>query len=127
MFGRIQQIVAGVRAVRQIPKALAPGDICSIRSSQGGFRIVKVLATDSGIIHIRLFKESFDQRPSKLSTDTLSLGSIHEPGGFGIGHLPLPRAEFGSWLPMRIGSEPVSEAELAGYRIWQEAGGGVWG
>jgi hypothetical protein len=105
---------------------LAAGDVCSIKSGAGRFKLAKVLAVDPGVIHVRVFKETFADRPRRASTTGLTLGTIHDPDGFGMGHLPLSTAGFGAWLPIRNGNEPVHEDELEGYRMWQDAGGGVW-
>ena len=50
-----------------------------------------------------------------------------DAGGFGMGHLPLSKPAFGSWRPVKVGSEPVADDELEGYRMWLEARGGYWG
>jgi hypothetical protein len=57
----------------------------------------------------------------------LSLGTVHDEDGFGIGHLPLSARNFAHWEPMIIGHEEVSPEELEGYNLWKESGGGVWG
>lgn len=94
---------------------------------QRGIAIAKVLAVEPGVLHVRLYKERFQRRPQQVDTTALTLGSIEdEDGVFGIGHLPLEEARFTSWDPRLIHVEEVGEDELHGYRIWEDAQGGVW-
>jgi hypothetical protein len=111
----------------RLPDGLSAGDICSIESGSGGFCIVKILTLEPGTVHIRLYKEKFASRPDLIDVTDLSLGTVHDEDGFGIGHLPLSARNFAQWEPMIIGHEEVSPEELEGYNYWKESGGGVWG
>ena len=73
-----------------------------------------------------VYKEKFKWRPDRADTTHLSLGTIHDSDGFGVGHLPLLEGEFGLWEPVIIRREEVSVEELDGYDIWKESRGGVW-
>ena len=108
------------------PPSLAPGDVCSVLNGDGGYSVVKVLARDPGVVHLRVYKERFGWRPARIDTESLSLGTIHDEDGFGIGHLPLSEGEFGLWEPIVTHRESVSDEELGGYEMWKESGGGVW-
>jgi hypothetical protein len=117
---------------RQIPADLAAGDVCSVESGSRSYGVVKVLAVDANAVHIRLYKQKFGWGPERIETAALTLGSItlgstDDGDGFGIGHLPLARTDFGGWKPVRIHREKVSEEELEGYYVWQEMGGSVFG
>jgi hypothetical protein len=102
---------------------LTAGDLYSIESGDGAYSIVKILAVDDDIVHIRLYKNRFATRPEDVDTSELSLGSIQDEDGFGIGHLPISRSEFEAWDPQFLQSVGVTEEELEGYRLWQEAVG----
>ncbi len=115
------------RALRQLPPNLMAGDLCSVLGGDGAFAVAKVLVVEPGKVHVRVYKNTFTSRPERITTTELSLGTIHDPDGFGMGHLPLSAAGFGAWSPKRIQHEPVTDDELDGYRIWAESGGGVWG
>jgi hypothetical protein len=73
----------------------AAGDVCSIKS-EDRFSVAKILAITGNVVHVRLYKEKFEIRPQAIPMSTLSLGSIDDPDGFGVGHLPLSRGTFGS-------------------------------
>lgn len=62
---------------------------------------MKVLAVDEDAVHIRVYKERFSTRPATVDTDGLTLGSIDDADGFGVGHLPLTHEEFALWQPAR--------------------------
>ena len=84
----------------RLPDGLSAGDICSIENGSGGFGIVKILALEPGAVHIRLYKEKFASRPDFIDATGLSLGTVHDEDGFGIGHLPLSARNFAQWEPM---------------------------
>jgi hypothetical protein len=109
------------RAVRY----LVAGDLCSIKS-EGQFSVVKILSMGGGVVHVKLYKEKFRDRPVSIEAGALSQGSIDDPNGFGIGHLPLSRGTFGSWLPVRFSNEPVTDHELVWVQEWQKSSGRVW-
>ncbi|HWD41882.1 MAG TPA: hypothetical protein VG944_23785, partial [Fimbriimonas sp.] len=108
---------------------LGPGYLCAFPSEEGGYRIAKILALDDRAVHICLYSNNFAEVPTHIDPDTLTLGIIHDPddpGEIGIGHLPISVRSFKLWQPKLIQIEPVEEEELEGFRIWQEAGGGVF-
>ena len=89
---------------------------------------MKVLVVDDEAVHIRVYKERFEHRPSAVDPDRLTLGSIDDTDGFGVGHLPLAREEFMRWEPELLGTAEVDDEELEGYRMWaDEADAGVFG
>jgi len=104
---------------------MAPGAMYSVADGEF-FCVAKVLAVDTGAVHIRLYKNKFETRPLDVDESTLVLGTIHDADGFGVGHLPLSHADFETWAPVFIKRVEVLEHELEGYQIWKESGGGLW-
>ena len=102
------------------------GGLYSVRDSEGGFRVAKVLAVDPGVVSIRIYKERFEKRPSDIDLAKLSLGSVNDADGFGIGHMPLAAPTFSSWEPRFLRASSVTGEELEGYGIWKESGGGAF-
>jgi hypothetical protein len=103
-----------------------PGDLDSIRDKHG-YGVVKVLVVDPDVVHIRLYKNTFPERPSQIDPSRLSVGTIDDPDGFGMGHLPISRNEFQSWHPVLIMQSKVTPDELEGYEEWKKDQGGVFG
>ena len=101
------------------------GDVYAVKSGNQ-YSIVKVLAVDRTAIHIKMYSDLFSWVPKTVDTSTLSRGSIDGTEGFGIAHVPLSRATFAAWEPLRILTEGVTEEELGGYRLWEEYKGGVF-
>ena len=64
------------------------GEIYSVEDEKG-YKVAKILAVDSRAVHIRLYKNVFSGRPLSVDFKSLTLGSIDDPDGFGIGHLPV--------------------------------------
>jgi hypothetical protein len=104
---------------------LVVGGIYSI-ADDGRFGVAKLLARDEGICHVRVYKQKFASRPEGVDPSKLSLGTVHDKDGFGMGHLPLGDASFQAWQPVLILKTQVTPEELEGYRMWKDAGGGVF-
>jgi hypothetical protein len=102
------------------------GGLYSVLGDENSFSVAKVLVVDDKGIHIRLYKQKFPSRPESVDEGTLTLGSIHDSDGFGMGHLPLAREAFWRMEPQLIQVSTVKEDELDGYREWKQAGGGVF-
>lgn len=107
----------------QPPTQWKVGGLYSIESGEGDFSVAKVLALDPGVVGVRVYKQRFPARPAKAPS-TLTLGTINDKDGFGIGHLPLAEEEFGSWKPQLLEVQTVTAEELEGYSMWKESQGG---
>ncbi len=90
------------------------------------FAIAKVLKLEPEIVHVRIYKEHFAQRPRQIDVSLLTLGAIHDDDGFGMGHLPLRLTTFNERQPMFLAYSAVVSEELEGYQLWKESEGGVW-
>ncbi len=100
-----------------------PGSLYSIGSQGGaGFKVVKVLARDPGLVHVRLYGNQFAERPKSIRVEDLRTGSAESADNFGIAHLPVGEAIFTSWKPQLLLKAPVTDDELAGYRAWKQGG-----
>ena len=102
------------------------GGIYSIASGNGSFGVVKILALEPEIVHVRVYKNKFSSRPETIDLASLSLGSMLDGGDFGMGHLPIGSKSFGEWAPVLVAKTSVADDELEGYNLWKEAGGGVF-
>lgn len=122
-------VMAGVIALLKRrcapPMSYQAGGIYSV-ADEKGYRVVKVLVADGSAVHVRLYKNVYSLRPSKIEESELSLGSVFDGGSFGIGHLPLAIEEFRDWSPVLIMRSSVSKDELEGYETWKGSGGGLW-
>jgi len=113
-------------STRSAPSELFEGAYYSIIDGDD-IRIAKVLKLEPQIVHVRIYKQHFSQRPRSIDPGALTLGTIHDKDGFGMGHLPLRPATFLSSEPMFLTHTEVTARELEGYNFWKEsAGGGVW-
>jgi hypothetical protein len=97
---------------------MGPGDVCAVEWSEEEYRLVKILAMEDGIVHVRLYADKFVDRPFEAGPDVVSHGLIHT--SFGIPHLPLSADDFAAWLPGVVGHEDVRPEELEGYELWHE-------
>jgi hypothetical protein len=99
-----------------------PGGIYTIEDGAGKYGVAKVLVVEPEAVHVRVYKNKFDARPSEIDPTTLSLGSVLTDEEFGIGHLPLAREGFANWRPVLILQTTVTEEELVGYELWKDGG-----
>jgi hypothetical protein len=97
---------------------MGPGDVCAVEWSEEEYRLVKILAIEDGVVHVRLYADKFVDRPLEAGPDVLSHRLIHT--SFGIPHLPLSAEDFAAWVPGVVGHEDVRPEELEGYELWQE-------
>jgi hypothetical protein len=97
------------------------GGLYSISNSEGQYVIAKVLAIDPGVVSVRIYKQTFPDRPRQIDPSTLSLGSLSEGPEFGIGHLPLKPEAFKQRAPVFIMKVKVRDDELEGYRTWRKS------
>jgi hypothetical protein len=109
------------------PRDPIAGGLYAVNAEHGKRGVAKVLVVDQAAIHVRLYRETFDLVPKTITESQLSLGSIHDPGTPGIGHLPLSRAAFFRLDPIFVRQSTVTAEELEGYKYWKDSGGqGVW-
>lgn len=111
---------------RKPSTSLQVGGIYSTADGKGSYGVVKLLAYGDGICHVRIYKQTFTQRPTKVDVASLSLGKLGDSDGFGMGHIPLREAGFLEWQPVLITTSTVTPEELEGYMMWKERGGGVF-
>lgn len=107
---------------------LRPGQLFSVRADDGGFAVVKLLATDRRGVHARMYVQRFAARPTAAQLGELTLAPFG-PGHdhpFSIGHMPLSHATFAGYEPVHIGEHPVADDELQGYLMWEDAEGGYF-
>jgi hypothetical protein len=113
-------------STRSAPSELFEGGYYSIIDGDT-FSIAKVLKLEPEIVHVRIYKQHFPQRPRSIDPAALTLGTIHDKDGFGMGHLPLRLATFMDSEPIFLTHAEVTPEELEGYNLWKESsGGGVW-
>jgi hypothetical protein len=113
-------------STRNAPSELFEGAYYSIIDGET-FSIAKVLKLEPEIVHVRIYKQHFQQRPRSIDPAALTLGTIHDKDGFGMGHLPLRLPTFLNSEPIFLTHAEVKPEELSGYNLWKEtADGGVW-
>ena len=126
-MGIVAVAAAGLVIVsRQVPgRRLEIGGLYSVQKEEQGYAVAKVLVLDEAV-HVRVYKERFSERPSRVGEAKLTLGSVYDREGFGFGHIPLSREAFAARKPVFVQSSSVRAEELDGYQEWKKHGGGVW-
>lgn len=97
------------------------GGIYASQDSDGQWRVVKVLASEEQIVHVRMYANKFSEQPTEKHLDKLTLGGLKDPAGFGIGHAPLSLAGFKKEKRVLIKVLLVKDEELEGYKLYLEA------
>jgi hypothetical protein len=109
-------LMADSASTRNAPSELFEGAYYSIIDG-GTFSIAKVLKIEPEIVHVKIYKQHFSQRPRSIDPSALTLGSIHDKDGFGMGHLPLRLATFMDREPIFLTHAEVLPNELQGYNV----------
>jgi|SRR5208282_3465015 len=109
-----------------IPDEWRAGALYSTEDEKGQFGVVKVLVVDADAVHIRVYQQKFPSRPSSVDPGTLTLGKLGDKDGFSAGHLPLSPRTFAKWMPVFLRQQSVEDTELEGYKLWEEANGGIF-
>ena len=108
------------------PSEVFEGGYYSIPDGDGGFSVAKVLKLEPDIVHVRIYRQHFSERPRSIDVNQLSLGSIDDDDGFGMGHMPLRLTTFEGFEPRFLVFSEVKVEELEGYHLWKDAQGGVF-
>ena len=96
------------------------GAICTVIDGDGGYGIIKILVMDKKMVHVKVYKNKYKKRPTRINVQSLSVGSMYDDDDFGFGHLPLNRKEFESWKPLQISFQKITKDEMEGYELWKE-------
>ena len=125
-MGMVTKILSAI-GLRSPVLHVRPGEIYSIAYDDNSYAIAKVLATDGGGVHVRIYSNRYPEAPRSIDVSTLRLGSIHDTGAPGLGHAPLTRRTFAGYHPVLLQFQNIEPDELQGYEYWKEAGGGYFG
>lgn len=104
-------------------REIVVGGLYATRTKDGTYRVTKVLVVDDFAVHLRSYANHFEELPTGIDPSVLTLGSIFEGGGYGIGHFPLAKEGFWSVDRAFLQRTPVVDDELEGYRRYLEAMG----
>ena len=104
---------------------LVVGGLYSVKQANE-YWVTKVLALDNDVVHLRIYRNRYKDRPVSVDPSKLSVGSLKDKDS-GMGHIPLNRKHFTSaWEPRFIMQTEVKEEELEGYNLWKGSGGGAF-
>jgi len=128
MRQRLEEMLQGADAERASlgdqQAEIAIGGLYAAQNDDCSFGIWKVLAVDGMAVSLRKYSNKFDEAPSRVNPDSLTIGMDMDAflggndGALGIGHFPLARIGFWEMKPVLIQVEPVADEELEGYRMW---------
>ena len=104
------------------------GGLYVTRKEDGSYTALKVLKTDDGGVHVRLYSNKYPNRPNSIDESELYIaGFDRKPGEeLGMGHAPVSWDSFRKWRAEFVQQSTVTDKELEGYKIWREAGGGYF-
>lgn len=102
-------------------KDLQSGDICSIVNDSTSFGVLKILAIDDTIFHVKFFRNKYSQRPVQIGITELSMEPDTTHLDFGIPHLAVTKKSFLYWQPEFIANEKVTTEELVPYKQWMDS------
>lgn len=98
---------------------LKPGDVCSIENDSASFGVMKILAIEDSVFHIKIYRNKYPQRPEQTEISELTIEPDTANLNFGIPHLALTKNSFSKWKPKFIRNENVTEEEVTFLNIWK--------
>lgn len=97
------------------------GGIYAVQERNGGlYRIVKVVHSENGLVHVVRYAGRFADIPAELAEDELTLGVEAADGSFGAEHLPLSGRFFAA-NSVHIQDSVLSEEDVRGYRLYVDS------
>lgn len=129
-------ILLGIAAAALIALSLVAGDVAKaeeiavggVYSVEDGtdYGVVKVLAVEGEAVHVRLYAETFAERPTSGDTVTLTLGDqdSFDYTDVGVPYVAVERAYLTTTDPELLRTEPITQEELDGRSEWEEIFGG---
>ena len=96
------------------------GGIYSFREDEHTFIAGKILAVDKTTLHLRLYRNTFETRPTEDDVAHLTMGSLDDAEGVGVKHFPMGISSFLQLKPLFLAQDSVRELELHDYFQWKQ-------
>lgn len=101
---------------------LLVGGIYSITSGENKFGVVKIIALKEDLVHIRIYKDTYQDRPETVDPNALTPGPMHDGmSPFGTSSLPFHLSKFLDLKPRFITQTEVTDDEQNNPAQWQHA------
>ena len=91
---------------------LVVGGLYISQNEDDSFGVSKILALDEFTVHVRMYSDEFETKPSDLNSSVLTVL---------IGHAPMAKEGYLLDKPELLKVEKVSEEELEGYNFYLDA------
>ncbi len=83
-------------------------------------RVVKVLAVDEHIVHLKIYRNQFDDRPTNVDSSILKWDiDLNDLSTIGMAHLPVALDGFWEDEPIFIQQDVVTPDELNAVARWR--------
>lgn len=120
------QVIEPIESIKEIKQ----GYFFAMPRTLGGYNVFKVLAVDRNGAHIRSYSNVYTEVPETIDVTSLFMKRFDtdvEAIDLGMGHLPVSYDTFMTWNAIALNQyEEVTEDQLEGYRLWQDAEGGYF-
>ena len=92
-------------------QTIRAGAICTVTKGDGMFGAIKILMVTNLFLDVTLYKNKYNKRPATIDLATLTIGTVHDTDGFGIGKVSLSPEGFMNWEPVVVGFLPLTAEE----------------
>jgi TPR repeat protein len=97
------------------------GGIYAVQERNGGlYRLVKVVHSEGGLVHVVRYAGRFTEVPAALAEEKLTLGAEPADGSFGAEHLPLA-GRFFSANSIHIQDSTLNGQDVRGYKLYVDS------
>jgi hypothetical protein len=103
-------VACGNKDTKNTENGLVVGGLYTSQNKDGSYGVTKIIALDEFAVHVRMYSNKFDAKPTK-EIDAKELKSF-------IGHAPMAKEGFLLDKPELLKVEKVAKNELEGYRLY---------
>ena len=100
-------------------KDLKSGDICSIVNDSITYGVIKILAIEDSVMHLKLYRNKYIHLPDQTDLSDLSMEPDTVNLDFGVAHLVVTKHSFIKWKPAFLKHEDVSIDESKTIEDWK--------
>jgi hypothetical protein len=118
-------LLAALAGCSQKISGVKDGGLYAFKNDNGSYSVLKILKSESGGVHIKIYSNQFDSPPTQVDESKLYIVGInHKPNEtLGVIDVPLKPEAFLNYKATFVQQSTVKPEELEGYNTWKKAGG----
>jgi len=118
-------LLAALAGCSQKVSGVKEGGLYAFKNENGSYSVLKVLKSEGGGVHVKVYSNQFDSPPTQVDESKLYVvGVNHKPNEtLGNDDMPLKPEGYLNYHATFVQQSTVTPQELEGYNTWKKAGG----